>query len=69
MSTPDPPAGVGSTAHDSPYDLLGDDHDDGHRWAFGTGFTDPLEGIDTSVPAGLDADRWPGTAWPSAMTR
>jgi ring-1,2-phenylacetyl-CoA epoxidase subunit PaaC len=40
---------------DNPYDLLGDDHDDGHRWAFGTGFTDPLEGIDTSVPAGLDA--------------
>jgi ring-1,2-phenylacetyl-CoA epoxidase subunit PaaC len=25
-----------------------------HRWAFGTGFTDPLEGIDTSVPAGVD---------------
>jgi ring-1,2-phenylacetyl-CoA epoxidase subunit PaaC len=40
---------------DNPYDLLGDDHDDGHRWAFGTGFTDPLEGMDTSVPAGLDA--------------
>jgi ring-1,2-phenylacetyl-CoA epoxidase subunit PaaC len=41
--------------HDNPYALLGDDHDDGHRWAFGTGFTDPLEGIDTTVPAGLDA--------------
>src|ERR1700752_532951 len=27
---------------------------EGHRWAFGTGFTDPLEGIDTSVPDGLD---------------
>jgi ring-1,2-phenylacetyl-CoA epoxidase subunit PaaC len=40
---------------DNPYDLLGEDHDDGHRWAFGTGFTDPLEGIDTSVPDGLDA--------------
>jgi ring-1,2-phenylacetyl-CoA epoxidase subunit PaaC len=26
-----------------------------HRWAFGTGFTDPLEGIDTSVPEGVDA--------------
>jgi ring-1,2-phenylacetyl-CoA epoxidase subunit PaaC len=25
-----------------------------HRWAFGTGFTDPLEGIDTSVPGGVD---------------
>jgi len=40
---------------DNPYDLLGDDHDGGHRWAFGTGFTDPLAGIDTSVPEGLDA--------------
>jgi ring-1,2-phenylacetyl-CoA epoxidase subunit PaaC len=39
----------------NPYDLLGDDHDGGHRWAFGTGFTDPLSGIDTSVPDGLDA--------------
>ena len=26
-----------------------------HRWAFGTGFTDPLEGIDTSVPDGISA--------------
>jgi ring-1,2-phenylacetyl-CoA epoxidase subunit PaaC len=40
---------------DNPYDLLGDDHDDGHRWAFGTGFTDPLAGVDTTVPPGLDA--------------
>jgi ring-1,2-phenylacetyl-CoA epoxidase subunit PaaC len=40
---------------DNPYDLLGDDHDGGDRWAFGTGFTDPLAGIDTSVPPGLDA--------------
>src|SRR6202034_3598999 len=23
-------------------------------WAYGTGFTDPLDGIDTSVPAGVD---------------
>ena len=38
----------------SPYDLLAEDHDEGHRWAFGTGFTDPLEGVDTSVPDGLD---------------
>jgi ring-1,2-phenylacetyl-CoA epoxidase subunit PaaC len=44
-----------SPEHDNPYDLLGEDHDQGHRWAFGTGFTDPLEGIDTTVPAGLDA--------------
>jgi ring-1,2-phenylacetyl-CoA epoxidase subunit PaaC len=39
---------------DNPYDLLAQDHDEGHRWAFGTGFTDPLEGIDTSVPDALD---------------
>jgi ring-1,2-phenylacetyl-CoA epoxidase subunit PaaC len=41
--------------HDNPFDLLADDHDEGHRWAFGTGFTDPLAGIDTSVPEGVDA--------------
>jgi ring-1,2-phenylacetyl-CoA epoxidase subunit PaaC len=38
----------------NPYDLLAEDHDEGHRWAFGTGFTDPLAGVDTSVPDGLD---------------
>jgi ring-1,2-phenylacetyl-CoA epoxidase subunit PaaC len=36
------------------YQSLGEDTED-HRWAFGTGFTDPLEGIDASVPAGVDA--------------
>jgi ring-1,2-phenylacetyl-CoA epoxidase subunit PaaC len=41
--------------HDTPYDGLADEHTDDHRWAFGTGFTDPLEGIDTSVPEGMDA--------------
>jgi ring-1,2-phenylacetyl-CoA epoxidase subunit PaaC len=41
---------------DNPYDSLADEHADDHRWAFGTGFTDPLEGIDTSVPSGLDPD-------------
>ena len=40
---------------DSPYDLLAADTDVGHRWAFGTGFTDPLAGIDTTVPAGVPA--------------
>jgi ring-1,2-phenylacetyl-CoA epoxidase subunit PaaC len=39
----------------NPYDLLAQDHDAGHRWAFGTGFTDPLDGVDTSVPGGVDA--------------
>ncbi len=51
MSTPD--AGF-DPDDDNPYDLLAQDHDAGQRWAFGTGFTDPLEGIDTSVPDGLD---------------
>jgi ring-1,2-phenylacetyl-CoA epoxidase subunit PaaC len=36
------------------YQSLAEESED-HRWAFGTGFTDPLEGIDTSVPAGVDA--------------
>src|SRR6266851_10035997 len=42
------------TDHDNPYDLLGEEADDGHRWAFGTGFTDPLAGVDTAVPEGVD---------------
>jgi ring-1,2-phenylacetyl-CoA epoxidase subunit PaaC len=36
------------------YQSLAEDSED-HRWAFGTGFTDPLEGIDASVPDGVDA--------------
>jgi ring-1,2-phenylacetyl-CoA epoxidase subunit PaaC len=36
------------------YQSLSEDTED-HRWAFGTGFTDPLEGIDPSVPDGVDA--------------
>ena len=36
------------------YQSLAEETED-HRWAFGTGFSDPLEGIDTSVPAGVDA--------------
>src|SRR5215472_7242684 len=43
-----------SIDNDNPFDLLGEDHDEGHRWAFGTGFTDPLEGIETSLSDGLD---------------
>ena len=37
------------------YQALADETED-HRWAFGTGFTDPLEGIGTSVPPGVNAD-------------
>ena len=36
------------------YQSLSEETED-HRWAFGTGFTNPLEGIDTSVPDGVDA--------------
>jgi ring-1,2-phenylacetyl-CoA epoxidase subunit PaaC len=36
------------------YRSLAEETED-HRWAFGTGFFDPLEGIDTSVPDGIDA--------------
>src|SRR3954462_13626916 len=43
-------------ADDNPYDLLGADDGDDHRWAFGTGFTDALEGIDTTVPDSVDRD-------------
>lgn len=39
--------------HDSVYDgLLGSDES---HWAFGTDFEDPLAGVDTAVPAGVDA--------------
>jgi ring-1,2-phenylacetyl-CoA epoxidase subunit PaaC len=36
------------------YQGLSDETED-HRWAFGTGFTDPLEGVDATVPDGVDA--------------
>jgi ring-1,2-phenylacetyl-CoA epoxidase subunit PaaC len=29
---------------------------DSARWAFGTGFTDPLHGVDQAVPEGVDAE-------------
>jgi len=45
-----------SEEQDNPYEWLADEHSDDHRWAYGTGFTDPLDGIDTSVPDGVDAD-------------
>ena len=35
------------------YQALAEESDD-HRWAFGTGFTDPLEGVDTRLPPGAD---------------
>ncbi|MFJ4830565.1 1,2-phenylacetyl-CoA epoxidase subunit PaaC [Streptomyces sp. NPDC088747] len=41
---------------DHVYMTLAEGHDDGDaRWAFGTGFEDPLHGVDTAVPEGVDA--------------
>ncbi|WP_375488811.1 1,2-phenylacetyl-CoA epoxidase subunit PaaC [uncultured Jatrophihabitans sp.] len=42
------------TEHNTPYEGLADDLGD-HRWAFGTGFTDPLAGVDARIPDGVDA--------------
>ena len=38
---------------DTAYEAISEDTDTGHRWAFGTGFTDPLAGVDTAVPTGV----------------
>jgi ring-1,2-phenylacetyl-CoA epoxidase subunit PaaC len=38
---------------DNAYEALTGEND--ARWAFGTGFADPLAGMDTSVPSGVDA--------------
>jgi ring-1,2-phenylacetyl-CoA epoxidase subunit PaaC len=38
---------------DAAYEAL-TDHDDDARWAYGTGFVDPLAGVDTAVPGGVD---------------
>ena len=40
-------------AHDTAYDALAEASNDA-RWAFGTGFEDPLAGVDTSLPGGVD---------------
>ncbi|SFJ40138.1 ring-1,2-phenylacetyl-CoA epoxidase subunit PaaC [Amycolatopsis sacchari] len=41
-------------AFDNAFEALTEAHDDS-RWAFGTGFEDPLSGVDTTVPSGVDA--------------
>ncbi|HJP73115.1 MAG TPA: 1,2-phenylacetyl-CoA epoxidase subunit PaaC [Pseudonocardiaceae bacterium] len=38
---------------DNAYEALGEYSDD-TRWAFGTGFAEPLAGVDTSLPDGVD---------------
>jgi ring-1,2-phenylacetyl-CoA epoxidase subunit PaaC len=41
-------------AFDSAYEAITEETDSGHRWAFGTGFTDPLAGVDAALPDGVD---------------
>ena len=36
------------------YLSLAEISEDDHRWAFGTGFADPLAGVDAGIPAGVD---------------
>lgn len=38
---------------ESAYQALAEVHDDA-RWAFGTGFDDPLSGVDDTLPSGVD---------------
>jgi ring-1,2-phenylacetyl-CoA epoxidase subunit PaaC len=40
-------------AFDAAYEAL-TDHDDDARWAYGTGFADPLAGVSTAVPSDVD---------------
>ncbi|MFE6281229.1 1,2-phenylacetyl-CoA epoxidase subunit PaaC [Streptomyces sp. NPDC057877] len=42
---------------DHVYMTLAEGHEDDTRWAYGTGFEDPLHGVDTTVPDGVDAGR------------
>jgi ring-1,2-phenylacetyl-CoA epoxidase subunit PaaC len=39
---------------DTAYEAINEGEDPGHRWAYGTGFTDPLAGVDTTLPSGVD---------------
>jgi ring-1,2-phenylacetyl-CoA epoxidase subunit PaaC len=39
---------------DTAYEAINEGDDPGHRWAYGTGFTDPLAGVDTTLPDGVD---------------
>src|SRR5215831_13018481 len=39
---------------DNAYEAITEENDH-TKWAFGTGFDDPLAGVDTTVPAGMDA--------------
>lgn len=45
---------MSETSDDHVYLSLAEDGRDGAHWAFGTGFSDPLHGVDTAVPDGVD---------------
>jgi ring-1,2-phenylacetyl-CoA epoxidase subunit PaaC len=44
-------------SEDHVYLTLAEGHEDDARWAYGTGFEDPLHGVDTAVPEGIDTAR------------
>lgn len=48
-------------SEDHVYLTLAEEHGDDARWAFGTGFEDPLYGIDPAVPAGVDGGQLAAT--------
>jgi ring-1,2-phenylacetyl-CoA epoxidase subunit PaaC len=51
----DQPREKGDMVHEETvYDALTAAHGDEAHWAFGTGFDDPLAGVDTTVPDGVD---------------
>ena len=39
-----------AVSEDHVYLSLAEGHEDDSRWAYGTGFEDPLHGVDTAVP-------------------
>ncbi|HLH46745.1 MAG TPA: 1,2-phenylacetyl-CoA epoxidase subunit PaaC, partial [Acidimicrobiales bacterium] len=39
---------------DTAYEAVSEDDGGDERWAYGTGFSDPLAGVDTTVPDGVD---------------
>ncbi|WP_020666857.1 1,2-phenylacetyl-CoA epoxidase subunit PaaC [Amycolatopsis nigrescens] len=39
---------------DNAYEAITEENDS--RWAFGTGFAEPLSGVDTTIPSGVDGD-------------
>lgn len=44
-----------STHVENAYESLSEAHDDA-RWAYGTGFDDPLAGVDATLPDGIDGE-------------